>query len=217
MHENLPKEGQIWGRDVSKSPKAEALVPQSWPWLLKTTHTHTSRPEVLRHSYSLGDISYSPDLNYDLQVDDTLIHLSHHLWLCRFLPACEIIPKARQSEPWVHFLSPKLPFLSGSPLLLDPQAWKSSSDSSSSSLSLSHTNPPSRTLHKHAQVWPLAPTHIKLPLTLCSLHFHLLSLRSTNNIPQILLSITSLLWSWLRLSSIPQIKSQFLTWVKVFG
>lgn len=133
---------------------------------------------------------------------------SRHPWLHRFLMACEIIPKARQCEPWVHALSPKLPFLLGSPLFLDPQAWKSSSESSSSSLPLSHTNSPSRTLHKSAQVWPLAPPHTKVPLTWCSLHFHLLSVRSTNNMPQILPSITSLLWSWLRLSSIPQIKSQ---------
>lgn len=44
-----------------------------------------------------------------------------HLWLHRFLTACEIIPKTRQSEPWVHALSPKLPFLLGSPLLPDPR------------------------------------------------------------------------------------------------
>lgn len=40
-------------------------------------------------------------------------------------------------------------------------------------------------LHNSAQVWPLVPTGTKLPLTLHSLRSNLLSLRSTNDIPQI--------------------------------
>lgn len=48
------------------------------------------------------------------------------------------------------------------------QAWKSSSDSSYSSLSLSHANPSSRTLHKHTQVW------LELPHTQSLLWLHVL-------------------------------------------
>ena len=47
MREDLPTEGQIWGRDGQKSPKAEMLVLKA-----DTAIKKKKQLEVLRHSLS---------------------------------------------------------------------------------------------------------------------------------------------------------------------
>lgn len=63
-------------RCFEKSQSCSTVSPKLTMAIKKTTHTHQSARSP-RHSYSLGDIFYSPDLNYDWQVDETLVPLSH--------------------------------------------------------------------------------------------------------------------------------------------
>lgn len=86
--------------------------------------------EVLRHSLSTVFLFGEHILFVWLKLCPasrwTLTDFSHHLQLHIFLNVCEIIQKARYTEPSAHALPQRLPFLLGSPLLLVSQAWKSS-------------------------------------------------------------------------------------------
>lgn len=131
-----------------------------------------------------------------------------------FLRSVTSSKKSDKVVPELKWLLLRLPILLGSPLFPDAQVWVNLRPFSTSwsSVSLTQEGPPS-TLpslrNPVAQSWCLVSTDTKLPLISHSLHSNL-SPGSTNNIPNILPHISSLLWSWLLLSTFPQFKSQFL-------
>lgn len=131
-----------------------------------------------------------------------------------FLRSVTSSKKPDKVVPELKWLLPRLPILLGSPLFPDAQVRVSLRPFSTSwsSVSLSQEGPPSTPpslRNPVAQSWRLVSIDTKLPLISHSLHSNL-SPGSTNNIPNILPHISSLLWSWLLLSTFPQFKSQFL-------
>ena len=72
MREDLPTEGQIWGRDGQKSPKAEMLVLKADTAIKKKKKKKTvGSPETfLIYHLPLWGAHCLRDLNYALQVDE---------------------------------------------------------------------------------------------------------------------------------------------------
>lgn len=159
-----------------------------------------------------------PDLDYDLQVDETPVHLSRHLQLRPFLMACDC-PQPDAVGPAL-ILSPRLPCLSGGPLLPDSRPGRTLSPSPL------HLSPCLHPSAMKSASFPLPPQpHSGLTLvhrhkasfdftSLCS---NLLSLRSTKNIPQMLPSHHFLALKLAEALNCPQIKSQFLSVAKACG